>query len=68
MNHNATNGRRERFWVWLIWLIVIASALSVGPSPEPGMNGLLLGVAVESEKEKGALFPWQRMWRVKKWA
>ncbi len=68
MNHNATNGRRERFWVWLIWLFVIASALSAGPSPEPGMNGLLLGVAVESEKEKGGLWPWQRTWRVKKGA
>lgn len=66
MKHEATNGRRERFWVWLIWLVVITSALSATPSLGTETSGLLLGVAVESEK--AAKSPWQRVWRVKKWA
>lgn len=68
MNNNATNERRERFWVWLIWLIVLASAMSTGVSPQHESGRLLLGIAVESEKETVAMFPWQRLWRVKKWA
>lgn len=68
MNHNAIKERRERFWMWLIWLIVIASAMSTMPSVQAGSSGLLLGVAVESAEEKGPMFPWQRVWRVKKWA
>lgn len=68
MNHNATNERQERFWVWLIWLIVITSAMSTGTSLEPEPGRLLLGIAVESEKGKTPMFPWQREWRVKKWA
>ena len=72
MKHDATNERQERFWIWLIWLIVIASAmssaLSTGTSPEPGGGRLLLGIAVESEKESATMLPWQRIWRVKKWA
>ena len=68
MNNNATNERRERFWVWLIWLIVLASTMSIGVSPQHEPGRLLLGIAVESEKETAAMFPWQRIWRVKKWA
>lgn len=72
MKHNATNERRERFWIWLIWLMVIASAMSstgsTGTSLKQEPGQLLLGIAVESEKESARLLPWQRLWRVKKWA
>ena len=68
MRHNATKGRRERFWVWLIWLMVLASAMTTGVGVQGEPSQLLLGIAVESEKERAPMFPWQRLWRVKKWA
>jgi transposase len=68
MNHDATKGRRERFWIWLLCLLVISAVLSRTPNLETGANGLLLGIAVESEAAQQRLWPWQRVWRVKKWA
>lgn len=68
MNHDATKGSCERFWIWLIGLMVMGSAMSTTDSLPSGSNELVLGVAVESEQEKGPMFRWQRVWRVKKWA
>lgn len=68
MKDDATKGRRERFWIWLIWLIVISSVVSRPSDLQTGSNGLLLGMVVESEAAKKPIWPWQRVWRVKKWA
>lgn len=68
MQNDATKGKRERFWVWLMWLVVMASALSAPTNLATEATGLLQGVAVTSEQTKAPLLPWQRVWRVKKWA
>lgn len=68
MKYNATKEQRERFWIWLLCLVVISAVLSTSSYPQTGGNGLLLGIAVESEAEQKPIWPWQRVWRVKKWA
>lgn len=61
MNDDATNERQERFWIWLIWLLVITSAmlraLSTRTRLEQEPDRLLLGIAIESEKESRTMFP-----------
>jgi len=68
MKHNATNEGRERFWLWLVGLLLISAMLSMTSNLQTGTQGLLLGVAVASESERKRIWPWQRVWRVKKWA
>lgn len=68
MKHDATKGKNERYWSWLIWLVVIGAALQAPSGIEPRPPELLLAVAVESEQVKRTVWPWQRVWRVKKWA
>lgn len=69
MKDNATKGRRERFWMWLLGLVVISAVLTMSShQQQTGATGLLLGIVVTGESEKKALWPWQRQWRVKKWA
>jgi hypothetical protein len=68
MKHDATKGRRERFWIWLLCLVVINAVLSSNIPQQTGANELLLGIVVEGEAEKKPIWPWQQVWRVKKWA
>jgi transposase len=68
MHNDATNRSRERFWVWIIWLVVLTSVMTHAPSPQYVTTTPLLGVSVEAEKAQAGLFPWQRWHRVKKWA
>lgn len=65
MKHNATNEGRERFWLWLVGLLLISAMLSMTSNLQTGTQGLLLGVAVASESERKRIWPWQRVWRVK---
>lgn len=68
MKNNATSESRERFWVWLIWLMVMSSAMTAPASLDYTTTTPLLGVCVEGEQSKSPFFPWQRWYRCKKWA
>jgi len=68
MHNDATKTSRERFWVWIIWLVVLTSVMSHAPSPQYVTTTPLLGVCIEAEKAQAGLFPWQRWNRCKKWA
>ena len=69
MKDNVTKGRREQFWMWLLGLVVISAVLTMSShQAQPGANGPLLGIVVAGESEKKPIWPWQRLWRVKKWA
>jgi hypothetical protein len=64
----ATESRRTRIWVWLVWALVVLASLtkpssfSLNVTPAPAV-----GVVLQEEKE-GALFPWRSRYRWKKWA
>ena len=64
----ATESKRTRIWVWLVWAIVMVlcllmpSAFSPDVTPAPAV-----AVVLQGEKER-ALFPWRSRYRWKKWA
>lgn len=68
MNNRDQRESRERFWMWIIWFLVLTSAMTRLPSLDYVTTTPLLGVCVQAESEKTPLFPWQRWWRCKKWA
>lgn len=69
MNKYATSKFRNRVLVWLIWCIVMLTAVGVsGMPPIEPTTGPLLGVVSHDAKRSGPLFPWQSRKRWKKWA
>lgn len=68
MEHNATSAWRNRFWVWLIWFMVVMGVMTSPPSLHKATSTPLLGLCVEAASTKFPLFPWQRWYRCKKWA
>ena len=67
MNKYAT--RETHLTVWLVWLVVVMSAMSMSavqdfnPTSAP-----MLGVVSHDASRSGGLFPWQARYRWKKWA
>jgi hypothetical protein len=57
MKHNATNEGRERFWLWLVGLVLISAMLSMTSHLQTGTNGLLLGIGVTGETETKSIWP-----------
>lgn len=68
MNNNAISGSRDRFWSWLIWVVVVTAVMTQPASLQYPTTTALLGICVEGEQSKYPLFPWQRWYRCKKWA
>lgn len=68
MKNNATSESRDRFWVWVIWALVLVSAMGAPATPQTMATAPLLGVCVEAEESKRLLFPWRSWNRCKKWA
>jgi len=48
--------------------MVVTAVMMPAPSPQYTIISPLLGVAVEGERSKSPIFPWQRWNRCKKWA
>lgn len=69
--NSATNSRKTRILVWVIWLLVLLASLGVGDTMKASASAdpLLSGMALHcEEKERWSLFPWQPHWRWKKLA
>jgi transposase len=69
MNKYATKESQLRVLVWIVWFIVLLTAIDVtaysvvAPSTAP-----MLGVVSHDAARSGPLFPWQACYRCKKWA
>ena len=69
MNKYATRESRLRVLVWLVWFVVLLTAIdgsavhAASPTTAP-----LLGVVSHDASKSGPLFPWQGRYRWKKWA
>jgi len=68
MKNNATSKSRDRFWMWVIWTLILISVMRTPPTPHYVVTAPLLGICVEAEESKRQLFPWRRWNRCKKWA
>lgn len=52
MNNDASKEPRDRFWVWLIWFLVLTAVMTTVPSHQSVITTPLMGAWVEAEKAK----------------
>jgi len=64
----ATESKRTRIWVWLVWAIVMVLCLLVPSVFSPDVTPAPAVAVVLQDEEERTLFPWRSRYRWKKWA